>query len=74
MAARPLQLEVAEIFRQHGPQYRQAHAETLSRGQRGVMGAIERCRTAALGGHVERCDACGHLRIAFNSCLMEINL
>ena len=68
MAARPLQLEVADIFRQHGPQYRQAHAETLSRGQRRVMGAIERCRTAALGGHVERCDACGHLRIAFNSC------
>ncbi len=68
MAARPLQLEVAEIFRQHGPQYRQAHAETLSRGQRRVMGAIECCRTAALGGHVERCDACGHLRIAFNSC------
>ena len=68
MAARPLQLEVAEIFRQHGPQYRQAHAETLSRGQRRVMGAIECCRTAALGGHVERCDACGHLRIAYNSC------
>ena len=68
MAARPLQLEVAEIFRQHGPQYRQVHAETLSRGQRRVMGAIECCRTAALGGHVERCDACGHLRIAFNSC------
>ena len=68
MAATPLQLEVADIFRQHGPQYRQAHAETLSRGQRRVMGAIERCRTAALGGHVERCDACGHLRIAFNSC------
>ncbi len=68
MAARPLQLEVADIFRQHGPEYRQAHAETLSRGQRRVMGAIECCRTAALGGHVERCDACGHLRIAFNSC------
>jgi hypothetical protein len=68
VAARPLQLEVADIFRQHGPQYRQAHAETLSRGQRRVMGAIERCRTAALGGHVERCDACGHQRIAYNSC------
>ena len=68
MAAGPLQLEVADIFRQHGPQYRQAHADTLSRGQRRVMGAIECCRTAALGGHVERCDACGHLRIAFNSC------
>jgi hypothetical protein len=54
VAARPLQLEVAEIFRQHGPQYRQAHAETLARGQRCVMGAIECYRTAALGGHVER--------------------
>jgi hypothetical protein len=68
VAARPLQLEVADIFRQHGAEYRQAHAGTLSRGQRRVMGAIECCRTAALGGHVERCDACGHLRIAFNSC------
>lgn len=68
MAARPLQLEVADIFRQHGPEYRQVHAKTLARGQRRVMGAIEHCRTAALGGHVERCDACGHLRIAFNSC------
>jgi hypothetical protein len=68
VAATPLQLEVADIFRQHGPGYRQAHAEALSRGQRRVMGAIERCRTAALGGHVEQCDACGHLRIAYNSC------
>ena len=40
----------------------------LSRGQRCVMSAIERCRTAALGGHVEQCDSCGHQRIAFNSC------
>jgi hypothetical protein len=68
VAATPLRLEVADIFRQHGPEYRQAHAEALSRGQRRVMGAIERCRTAALGGHVEKCDACGHLRIAYNSC------
>lgn len=61
-------LEVADIFRQAGPLYRQQHATALSRGQRGVMSAIERCRTAALGGHVEQCDACGHQRIAFNSC------
>ena len=61
-------LEVADIFRQAGLAYRQQHAETLSRGQRCVMSAIERCRTAALGGHVEQCDACGHQRIAFNSC------
>lgn len=61
-------LEVADIFRQVGPDYRQQHAASLSRGQRCVMGAIERCRTATLGGHVEQCDACGHLRIAYNSC------
>ena len=61
-------LEVADIFHQAGPLYRQQHATALSRGQRGVMNAIERCRTAALGGHVEQCDACGHQRIAFNSC------
>ena len=65
---RPCGLELADIFRQLGPSYRSSHAEALSRGQRRVMGAIERCRTAALGGHVEQCDACGHQRIAFNSC------
>jgi hypothetical protein len=61
-------LEVADIFRQLGPAYRQQHADSLSRAQRCAMSAIERCRTAALGGHVEQCDACGHQRIAFNSC------
>jgi hypothetical protein len=65
---RPLGLEVADIFRQVGPAYRRDHAEHLSGAQRRVMHAIERCRTAALGGHVEQCDACGHQRIAFNSC------
>lgn len=65
---RPIGLEVADIFRQTGPAYRQKHAGALSYGQRRVMSAIERCRTAALGGHVEQCDACGHQRIAFNSC------
>ena len=71
---RPAGLEVADIFRQAGLAYRQQHADALSRGQRCVMSAIERCRTAALGGHVEQCDACsprpprGHHRIAFNSC------
>jgi hypothetical protein len=59
---------VADIFRQAGPAYRQQHADALSRGQRCVMSAIERCRTAALGGHVEQCDDCAHQRIAFNSC------
>ncbi|MDW3689005.1 IS91 family transposase [Cupriavidus sp. CV2] len=61
-------LEVADIFRHCGPQYRQMHAAGLSRVQRRAMRAIELCRTAALGGHVEQCDACGHQRIAFNSC------
>ena len=61
-------LEVADIFRQVGPAYRRDHADALSRGQLRVMSDIERCRTAALGGHVEQCDACGHQRISFNSC------
>jgi len=61
-------LEVADIFRRFGPAYRQTHAETLGRAQRRVMSAIELCRTAALGGHVEQCDCCGHQRIAYNSC------
>ena len=61
-------LEVADVFRQIGPAYRQEHADALSRGQLRVMRDIERCRTAELGGHVEQCDACGHPRISFNSC------
>src|SRR5262249_59818436 len=61
-------LEVADIFRRFGPAYRQAHAEGLARAQRRVMSAIELCRSAALGGHVERCDQCGHQRISYNSC------
>jgi len=51
-----------------GPHYRQTHADALSRAQRRAMSAIELCRTAALGGHVEQCDACGHQRIAYDSC------
>ncbi len=61
-------LEVADIFRRHGAAYRAEHAATLSNGQRRVMGAIEACRTPALGGHVERCADCGEVRIAYNSC------
>jgi hypothetical protein len=59
---------VADIFRHRGPAWRASHAGHLSLGQLKVMSAIERCRTAALGGHVERCEACAHLRIAYNSC------
>lgn len=60
--------EVADIFRRYGDDYRSQHAASLSTAQRRVMTAIELCRTAALGGHVEQCDHCGHRRIAFNSC------
>jgi hypothetical protein len=63
-------LEVTDIFRRHGAADRAEHAATLSNGQRRVMGAIEACRTAVLGGHVERCADCGEVRIAYNSCLM----
>ena len=62
-------LEVADIFRRYGDAYRQ-QAGAVSTAQRRVMTAIETCRTAALGGHVEQCDACGHQRIAYNSCVM----
>jgi hypothetical protein len=63
--ARPT-LEVADIFRRYGDPYRAAAGPALSTAQRRVMTAIETCRTAALGGHVEQCDACGHQRIAYN--------
>jgi hypothetical protein len=67
--ARP-DLEVADIFRDHGAAWRAANAGHVSLDKMKVMSAIERCRTAALGGHVARCDneACGHTHIAYNSC------
>ncbi|MDE1012505.1 MAG: IS91 family transposase [Paraburkholderia fungorum] len=61
-------LEVADIFRDHGPAWRKARAGHLSLGQLKVMSAIECCRTAALGGHVAACQDCGHSHIAYNSC------
>ncbi|MDH3946562.1 MAG: IS91 family transposase [Chromatiales bacterium] len=61
-------LEVADIFRAHGPHWRSAQAGHLSLGQLKVMSAIERCRSAALGGHVLLCQACEHTQIAYNSC------
>jgi hypothetical protein len=61
-------LEVADIFRAHGAAWRAAHAGHLSLGQLKVMSAIERCRTAALGGHVASCEDCDHTVIAYNSC------
>ncbi len=59
-------VEVADIFRQHGSSFRLT--QPLSPEQRRVMRAIEQCRTAALGGHVDQCDTCGHQRISYNSC------
>src|SRR5215510_6320769 len=61
-------LEVADVFRRHGAAWRAANMAHLSLAQRRVMTAIEVCRTAALGGHVERCEDCAHTRIAYNSC------
>ena len=61
-------LEVADVFRAAGPAYRAAQAGHLSLHQLKVTAAIEQCRTAALGGHVEACNDCGHRRIAYNSC------
>ena len=60
--------EVADIFRRYGAAYRETHGASLCTAQRRVMSAIELCRTAALGGHVERCDRCDHQRVCYNSC------
>ena len=60
--------EVADVFRRYGDAYREQHGGSLSTAQRRVMTAIEICRTAALGGHVEQCDTCGHQRICYCSC------
>jgi len=61
-------LEVADIFRDHGPAWRDANCGHVSLGQMKVMSAIESCRTAALGGHVARCEDCSHTVISYNSC------
>jgi hypothetical protein len=61
-------LEVADVFHRHGAAWRKANAGHVSLDQLKVMSAIEQCRSAALGGHVERCQDCGHSRIAYNSC------
>ena len=61
-------LELADVFRRHGDAYRRAHDGHLGRVERRVMSAVELCRTAALGGHVEQCRDCGTVRHAYNSC------
>ena len=59
---------MADVFRRYGDSYREQHGASLSTAQRRTMSAIEICRTAALGGHVEQCDTCSHQRISYNSC------
>ncbi len=61
-------LEVADVFRHFGPAFRDQHAMSLSSARHNAMTAIERCRTAALGGHIEQCGDCGHQRVSYNSC------
>jgi hypothetical protein len=61
-------LELADVFRRYGNTYRDHAGAGLSSAHRRVMTAIEHCRTAALGGHVEQCDRCGHRRVWYNSC------
>ena len=60
--------EVADVFRRYGQAYREHHGASLCTAQRRVMSAIELCRTAALGGHIEHCDRCDYQRICYNSC------
>ena len=61
-------LEVADIFSRNGPAYRRDRQGSLGRVETRVMRAVELCRTAALGGHLEACGDCSHTRIAYNSC------
>jgi hypothetical protein len=61
-------LEVADVFRRYGTAYREQHGASMSTAQRRVMTAIEVCRTAALGGQIEQCEACGHQRFCYRSC------
>ncbi len=61
-------MEVADIFRDHGAAFRKTNSAHISLDQLKVMSAIERCRTAVLGGHVTKCEDCAHEHIAYNSC------
>jgi len=61
-------LEMADVFRRYGKSYRDQHHGALPAAHRRVMNAIELCRTAALGGHLEQCDQCGHQRPCYNPC------
>jgi hypothetical protein len=61
-------LEVGDVFRTHGDAFLERYGGTLSAEQRRALRDVAACRTAALGGHVEQCDRCGHQQIAYNSC------
>jgi hypothetical protein len=61
-------IELADVFRRHGPSFRERFGSFLSHLQRRVMAAIESCRTARLGGHVDTCDSCGYAAVSYNSC------
>ena len=61
-------LQVADVFRRHGAGWLDANTRHVSAGQRRVIGALVACRTAKLGGHVERCEDCQHTHISYNSC------
>jgi hypothetical protein len=61
-------LEVADVFRRHAEPFLERYGDGLSHEQRRVLRDITACRTAALGGHVEECDRCGHRQVAYNSC------
>ena len=61
-------LKVADIFRECGAQYRKIYGPSMSREQYRAMRAIEVCRTAFLGGHIDQCDCCGKERNSYNSC------
>ncbi len=66
-------LEVADVFRTHGDEFLARWGHVLSRPQRKAFDDIRACRTAALGGHLDQCDQCGHCAISYNSCLMGSN-
>jgi hypothetical protein len=59
---------VADVFRRHGEQFLEAFGDSTSVAQKRVLQALSACRTSALGGHVDGCDACGHLAVSYNSC------
>jgi hypothetical protein len=64
----PPRFEVADVIRDHGGEFLDTHGDTTSPEQRRALTDLARCRTAALGGHVEECDRCGHRQVAYNSC------